>query len=439
MGADMKNGKLRKFVLAALIVVIIGGLSVLLGLFRSSSVGADVDKPLTADEMKMLIPKGRELALAADCFGCHSLPEGPMAAGGVAIPTPFGTLHSTNITPDPNYGIGKYSRADFHRVLKDGIAPGNRNLYPGMPFIFTHLTKPDDIDALYAYMMSIPPMAVANKSNSGVFQLPVRPFVNFWALLNFPDRQAPHNEQRSVEWNRGAYLVEGLAHCGACHTPLNVMMAPDYSRHFEGGELSGMSVPDITQPVLNRQGFDVAALSLYLKTGIAPQGTSFADMNTVTHFSTNVMDDSDIKAVATYLLTDQDGNLPAPRPAPAPLPQAINPAPDSDMDKGRMAYISACAGCHGLKGQGIPNVAPAMHGNAVVSLDNPHTLIAAVVNGIGTQKFTGNQRMYAMPGFAQQMDDVEIAALVTWMRAQWGGQDKPVSAQEVKALERAVQ
>lgn len=429
---------MRKSILVFLALVIVGGLSVLFGLFRTSSVTADVEQPLSSEQMKALIPKGRELALAGDCFGCHSLPQGPMAAGGVPISTPFGTLHSTNITPDPDYGIGKYSRADFHRALKDGITPGNRNLYPAMPYIFTHLTKSDDIDALYAYMMSIPPLAVANNGNSGVFQFPLRPFVNFWTLLNFPDRHAPQSEQRSAEWNRGAYLVEGLAHCAACHTPLNMMMAPDYSRQFEGGELAGMTVPDIRQSTLNRQGFDVAALSLYLKTGIAPQGTSFADMNTVTHFSTNVMADDDIKAVATYLLTDQNGNIPAPKPAPQPLPQAIDPQLKSQMDKGRMAYISGCAGCHGLKGEGIPNVAPAMHGNAAVALDSPHTLISAILNGIETQSFTSNQRMYAMPGFKGQMDDADLAALVNWMRAQWGGQDKPVTAQQIKALERGV-
>lgn len=432
----MKNRKLRKFILTVLALVIVGGLVVVSGVLRPSAVGKDVDQPLSADEMQRLIPKGRELALAADCFGCHSLPEGPMAAGGVPIATPFGTLHSTNITPDPEHGIGKYSRADFHRVLKDGIAPGNRNLYPAMPSAFTQVTTREDIDALYAYMMSIPPMAVANKGNSGVFELPVRPFVNFWALVNFSRREASHNDQRSPEWNRGAYLVEGLAHCGACHTPLNVMMAPDFSRNLQGGELEGMIVPDITQPTLNRQGFDVRALSQYLKTGIAPQGTSFADMNTVTHFSTSVMNDADIKAIATYLLTDQDGNIPAPKPAPEPLPIAVNPQRGSDMDKGRMAYISGCAGCHGLKGEGIPNVAPAMKGNAVVALNKPDTLVSAIVNGVQTQTFTDGQRMYAMPPFADQMDAAQIAALATWMRAQWGGQDDAVTVDQVKALTR---
>jgi len=339
----MKHKRLYHFIIAVVLVVIAGGLSVLLGVFRTSSVSPDLKAALSAEQMQVLVPRGQELARAADCFGCHSLPEGPMAAGGVAIKTPFGTLHSTNITPDPTYGIGKYSRADFHRVMKYRIAPGHRNLYPAMPFLFTQVTTSDDIDALYAYLMTIPPIAVANKRNSAIFRLPVRPFVNFWALLNFPKRVAPHNDQRSADWNRGAYLVEGLAHCGGCHTPLNLMMAPDFARNLQRGILEGMVAPDVTQPVLTRQGFDIRALSQYLKTGIAAQGTSFADMNTVTHFSTNVMSDEDIRAIATYLLTDIDGNIPVVKPEPEALPQAVTLPLDSDMDKGRMAYISACA------------------------------------------------------------------------------------------------
>lgn len=435
----MKHKCLYHIALAVTLVVIAGGLSVLLGLFRTSTVSPDVQTPLSVEQMHALVPRGQELARAADCFGCHSLPEGPMAAGGVAIATPFGTLHSTNITPDPTYGIGRYSRADFHRVMKYGIAPGHRNLYPAMPYLFTQVTTPDDIDALYAYLMTIPPMAVANRPNSAIFRLPVRPFVNFWALLNFPKREATHNDQRSADWNRGAYLIEGLAHCGGCHTPLNLMMAPDFARNLQGGILEGMVAPDITQPSLARQGFDLRALSQYLKTGIAPQGTSFADMNTVTHFSTNVMSDDDIRAIATYLLTDSDGNIPPPKPAPEALPQAVTLPPDADMDKGRMSYISACSGCHGLNGEGIPNVAPAMKGNGIVALDKPNALISAVLNGIATQAFTNQQRMYAMPAFADTMDEGEIAALVSWMRAQWGGRGgHPVTAGQVKAFQRSV-
>lgn len=434
----MKSHRLRNSILAIIVLGALVALPILFGLFRQSSVAPQAQQPLSAEQMQSLIPRGRELALAGDCFGCHSLPEGPMAAGGVPIPTPFGTVYSTNITPDKEFGIGNYTRADFHRALRDGIAAGKGNLYPAMPYVYTHITTPDDLDALYAYMMSIPALPVANKDNTGVFMLPVRPFLNFWTLLNFPNREVPNNPLRSAEWNRGAYLVEGLAHCGACHSPRNIMMGVDFFRSLQGGEVDGLAVPNITAAALTKHGFDVETLSQYLSTGIAPQGTSFAGMNTVTHFSTSVMEPDDVKAVATYLLTDDEGNIAQASPAPEPLPQAENAQPGSVMDQGRLAYISSCSGCHGMNGEGIPNVAPAMRGNATLAMDNPQTLIKVVLNGIPTQTFTNGQRMYAMPPFAHVLEDSEIAALISWMRAEWGGQATPVTPEQVSAQETAV-
>ncbi|MFD1198007.1 c-type cytochrome [Brucella gallinifaecis] len=434
----MKSHRLRNSILAIIVLGALIALPILFGLFRENSVAPQAQQALSPEQMQSLIPRGRELALAGDCFGCHSLPEGPMAAGGVPIATPFGTVYSTNITPDKQYGIGNYSRADFHRALRDGIAAGKGNLYPAMPYVYTHITTPDDLDALYAYMMSIPPIPVANKNNTGVFMLPVRPFMNFWTMLNFPNREVPHNELRSAEWNRGAYLVEGLAHCGACHSPRNIMMGVDFFRSLQGGEVDGMAIPNITPAALTKHGFDVETLSQYLSTGIAPQGTSFAGMNTVTHFSTSVMEPEDVKAVATYLLTDEDGNIARAAPPPAPMPEAHNPQPGSTMDTGRLAYISACSGCHGVNGEGIPNVAPAMKGNATLAMDNPQTLIKVVLNGIPTQTFTNGQRMYAMPPFAHVIEDPEIAALISWIRAEWGGQTTAITTEQVSAQESAV-
>ncbi|KAA0969066.1 c-type cytochrome [Aureimonas fodinaquatilis] len=435
----MKQHRFRNSIFVLVVLGCSAGLAILAGAFRQSAVAPAAEQPLTAQQMADLAPRGRELALAGDCFGCHSLPEGPMAAGGVAIPTPFGTVYSTNITPDTVHGIGSYSRADFHRALRDGVAKGRGNLYPAMPFVFTHITRPDDLDALYAYMMSIPALPVANLENTGAFALPVRPFMNFWTLLNFPDRSAPDNPERSEAWNRGAYLVEGLAHCGACHSPRNFMMGVEFDRALQGGDVDGLDIPDITAQALARRGFDVATLASYLADGVAPQGTSFAGMQTVTHFSTGAMEAADVHAVATYLLTDASGQIAEPAAPPQPLPEAAQPVAGSAMDRGRLAYISACAGCHGVSGQGIPNVAPAMHGNGIVAMTEPKDVINVVLNGIPTQAMGNGQRMYAMPPFAHVIEDSEIADLVTWMRAEWGGQAVPVTEAEVAAQETAVQ
>lgn len=434
----MKNNKLRNWIVAVIVIIVVVALAILLGLFRTSSVAQQSREALSPEQMQTLIPRGRELALAGDCFGCHSQPQGPMGSGGLAIATPFGMLYSTNITPDKQHGIGNYTRADFHRVIRDGIAPDKRNLYPAMPYVFSHLATPDDIDALYAYNMSIPAMPIANKENTGVFVLPVRPFMNFWTLLNFPDRKAPQNGQRSAEWNRGAYLVEGLAHCGACHSPRNFMMGVEFSRSLQGGEVDGVAVPDITAPALAKRGFDVPTLGAYLATGIAPQGTSFDSMYTVTHFSTSAMSPEDVKAVATYLLTGKDGELVLPVAPPAPLPQAVAPKNGTPMSAGRLIYMASCAGCHGMAGEGIPNVSPAMKGNAMLAMDNPQTLIKVVLNGTPTQIFRNGERMYAMPPFAHRLGAAEVADLVTWIRAEWGGQAMPVTAGQVRAQETAV-
>lgn len=434
----MKSRRLGRIILWLIILLIAFSIAVLFGAFRSESIAPQAKEPLAADEMKLLVDKGRELVMAGDCMGCHSQPQGPQGAGGVAIGTPFGTIYSTNITPDKEYGIGNYSRADLHRVLRDGIAPGNRNLYPAMPFVFTHITTPDDIDAIYAYLMSIEPMKVPNQDNTGVFRLPVRPFMNFWTLLNFPDRQAPVEEDRSELWTRGAYLVEGLGHCAACHTPRNFMMGVDFARNLEGGEVDGLDIPNITAQELAKRGFDVSILTQYLQTGIAPQGTSFAGMHTVTHFSTSAMQEHDVEAIATYLLTDSQGQVPEPQPAPEPLAAAADPAPDSDMEVGRRMYLASCAGCHGMEGEGIPNVSPALHGNAIIAMDSPRDTIDVVLNGIPTERFTGYKRMYAMPPFAHRLSDEEVADLVTWVRAEWGGQAQPVAVAEVEAMEKAV-
>lgn len=427
----MKRRGLRITLLVILVVLALLALAVLLGLFRSSSVDPSAREPLTKEQMRELLPRGRELALAGDCFGCHSTTQGPKAAGGVPIETPFGTLHSTNITPDTTYGIGHYTREDFHRVLRDGIAPGNRNLYPGMPFVFTHMTRADDLDALYAYFMSLPPIAQPNVANTGVFTLPVRPFMNFWTLINFPNRQPPTREGASDQWLRGAYLVEGLGHCGACHTPRNVTMGVSFAQALEGGDVvDGLEVPAITAEVLAQRGFDVSSLSQYLRTGISDQGTAFGGMYTVVHFSTSEMQPADVDAMATYLMTDKNGKLLTPAAKPQPLPSAS----EARLEPGRFSYMAACAGCHGDQGQGIPNVAPAMNGNTAVMMESPVNLLTAILHGIPTQTFAGNQRMYAMPGFADRMSADEIAVMASWMRAQWGGQNTDVTPAQVKAI-----
>ncbi|UNM95974.1 cytochrome c [Ignatzschineria rhizosphaerae] len=429
-----RRSGLIRLIVWLLIIGVIFSLLVLFGVFKQDTVSESAKSPLPQAEQEALIPRGKELALAGDCFGCHSRSDGEKGAGGVPIATPFGTIYSTNITPDKDFGIGDYTREDFHRALKDGVGKKG-NLFPAMPFVFTHITTDRDLDALYAYIMSIPPLQVPNAKNSGVFELPVRPFMNFWTLLNFPDRKVPIDENRSDVWNRGAYLVEGLAHCGACHSPRNFMMGVKFSDALAGGFESGMAIPDIRAERLAKNGYSVADLTQYLSTGIAPEGSSFAGMNTVTHFSTSQMNLSDVKAMATYLLTDSKGKLLTPEQSPIVYNQVVGRMKQGDREKGREYYMAACAGCHGLQGEGTPNVAPSLSHNAIVEMQDPQTFIGVILHGLQTTNYTNGQRMYAMPGFNGELKPEQIADLLTWIRAEWGGIDQGISTKEVdKAL-----
>lgn len=430
----MKSHGAYRIIFILILAVITLGLMILFGVFNTSRVGPQAKQPLAENELRQLIPKGRELVMAGDCLGCHSQAQGPKAAGGVPIDTPFGIVHSTNISPDKTHGIGNYTRADLHRVLRDGIAPNNRNLFPAMPYVFTQITTDEDIDAIYAYLMNLEPMNVPNKKNTGAFALPVRPFLNFWNILNFPTRKIPESEDHSALWVRGAYLTEGLAHCASCHTPFNFMMGVDFSRNFQGSVIDGLETPNITPLELAKMGYDVDNLSHYLRTGMAPQGTSFASMHTVTHFSTSVMNDYDLKAIATYLLTNDKGEIEPPKAQPKPELLDNDDLTDDDLILGQKVYLNACAGCHGTDGQGIPNVSPALNGNAIIAMDSARDTISVILNGIPTEKFTDNQRMYAMPPFANILTDKDIANMVNWMRIKWAYQKGTVSPEDVHQL-----
>lgn len=434
-GKEKRSGRFKRLLVFLVLIVVIGSILILLGVFRQDTVSSVAKQPLSDEQMVALIPKGRELALAGDCFGCHSRPNGEMGAGGVAISTPFGTVYSTNITPDKKFGIGNYTREDFHRALKDGVGREKGNLYPAMPFVFTHITTESDLDALYAYIMSIPALATPNAQNTGVFAWPVRPFMNFWTLLNFPDRKKPNEQDRSDAWNRGAYLVEGLAHCGACHSPRNFMMGVKFSDALQGGFEDGIEIPDITAEKLSQHGYNLDRLTEYLETGISPEGTSFAGMNTVTHFSTSQMDKGDVKAMATYLLTDSAGKLLSQKTSKVMVNQVMGAMKKGDLVAGYDLYLASCASCHGLEGSGIPNSVPALQGNAIVAMKDPETLVSVVLNGLATTAYTNGQRMYAMPGFEGNLTSKQLADLLTWVRAQWGGISAPVSSKDIRKAE----
>jgi mono/diheme cytochrome c family protein len=419
----------HRVVLAAVVLVVLGGgfaLAVFAGAFEKSVVSAAVDTPLTPEEIADLAPRGRYLAAAADCVACHTAEGGAPWAGGRPFEMPMGTLYATNISPDPAYGIGSWTRADFHRAMRDGVAKGGRHLYPAMPYVSYRQMSEADVDAIFAYMTTRQPMAVADREDSLPFPY-VRQFMTFWNLLNLPRSVPEPDAQKSAEWNRGRYLVDALGHCGECHTPRDITMGMMPSRYLQGAVIEGVDAPDITPEGLARLGFAPERLAHFMRTGMGPEGVMGFAMYDVVHHSTQYLTDDDAAAMAAYL---------AGEPAPAAAVVVAAPIAPETAANGRRVYVAVCAGCHGLAGEGTPSMAPPMTTNAALRLPRPTNLLAVLADGIPWRDFP-HGRLQDMPGFTDLLTDGEIADLSNYLRATWGGRAPDVGAADVAALRRA--
>jgi mono/diheme cytochrome c family protein len=375
-----------------------------------------------------VVARGKYLAEAADCAACHSAPGGAPFAGGLPMPSGFGTIYATNITPDPDDGIGRWSAEDFWRALHDGIRRDGQQLYPAMPYTSYRGMTRADADAIYAYVMRLRPMKVANRRTDLNFPFNLRLGMLGWNLLFLHDSLPAVSRGSSPAWQRGRYLVNVLGHCGECHTPRGIVGEMELSRSLTGFALGRVAAPDITPAALASRGWTAAALRAYLGRGLARQGSAFSDMQPVIVLSTTNLTAEDLGAVATYLLGDDP-------PPPAPLP-AIEPAEGAGAASGagRMSYVALCAGCHGLDGDGLPNTVVALRANSTVRLADPRNLIVAMLDGIGAENFPHRASMQAMPGFSDKLSDAEAAALANFLRVTWGGQKGDVTPAAVRAL-----
>ncbi|SEP34952.1 Cytochrome c, mono-and diheme variants [Rhodospirillales bacterium URHD0017] len=417
--------RLRRFALATAVVVGIaaaGALAVMAGLFERSVVEASADAPLTPQQMKGLVERGRYLARAADCAACHTAPGGAPLAGGLAFPMPFGTLYATNITPDAETGIGRWTRAQFQRALRDGVAPRG-HLYPAMPYVSYRQLTANDTDAIYAYVMSRPPIRQENRANSFPFDY-VRPTLAFWNLLNLPARGFVPDTTRPNDWNRGKYLVDALGHCGECHTPRDLTLGMIAQRYLQGTRIENVDAPDVTPTGLLRMGFDAAALARYLPAGTGPQGVMNFSMYDVVHNSTRWLTKDDAAAMATYLTALQPMVSASLAAAPA---STLPPA-------GRQTYLQLCSACHGVDGEGIAHVAPPMRTNASLRVSSPRNLLVVIADGLPERALPDGERYQAMPAFGHVLDDQQIADLATWLRGNWGGTSAAVRQVEVQAV-----
>lgn len=424
MGRISRLPRSLLFVLAVFALVGPAALAVFLGLFERSVASAAVETPMSHETMLQLAPRGEYLVQAADCAACHTAPGGAPYAGGLAFPMPIGTLYATNISPDTETGIGAWSRADFHRAVRDGVARHGRRLYPAMPYTSYRQLTEADVDAIYAFLMTREPIRQANRKDS--FPYPyVRRFMTFWNLINVEREGFVDAPSKPQDWNRGRYLVDALGHCGECHTPRDITMGTIKSRYLQGASIEGVDAPDITPASLARFGFDHVSLAAYMRTGVGPQGVMSFGMFDVVHNSTRHLTAADAQAMARYLLGE------APPPVSAPAQVAMAPGTEA---AGRQVYVEACSGCHGLNGEGTPRVAPPMSTNISVRLPSPRNLLVAVLDGLPAREYPEGEARQAMPGFRGLLTDRQVADLANYLRATWGGVDPDVTFQAVSQV-----
>jgi mono/diheme cytochrome c family protein len=375
-----------------------------------------------------LVARGAYLALAGNCAGCHTARGGPAYAGGRAIDTPFGTVFTSNLTPDVATGLGSWTADDFWQALHDGRSRDGRRLYPAFPYPNYSVVTREDADALFAYLRSLPAVAAAPPPHRVRFPYRLQAALAVWRALYFHPVPLASEPSRSPEWLRGRYLVRGLGHCDACHGERNALGAITGDIELGGGliPMQNWYAPSLASPreagVADWSQDEVVAL---LKTGVAPRASVMGPMAELVFRSTQHLSDADLAAMATYLRA-----LPgAPRTAPA----ATAPAPVDDERRraGAALYDTHCADCHGKQGEGVAGRYPALAGNRAVTLASPHNVVKAIVHGGFAPATAGNPRPYGMPPYGQLLNDEEVARLATFLRQSWGHRAAAVTALDV--------
>jgi alcohol dehydrogenase (quinone), cytochrome c subunit len=427
------------------IIVLIGGAVGFLGALAIASVldNAAGEKSLAAPEITpSLVARGEYLARLGDCAACHTAPGRPPFTGGLRMSTPIGAIYTTNITPDPTQGIGNFTLTDFDRALRFGVSRGH-TLYPAMPYPSYANTKPEDVAALYAYFKSgVTASATANVTNEIPFPLSMRWPLTFWRLLLAP-RPAPFKPGSlgPVE-ARGAYFVDGLGHCGECHTPRALTLQVRAQTRADGDAyLSGAVIENYFAPSLRTHGHGSLAdwstqeVAEFLKTGANRSGIAFGSMTDVIVHSTRFMTDEDALAAASYLksIVDKGTETFAYDDAQHHALQ------QGDTSKpGALLYLDNCAACHRPDGLGYERVFPRLAGNPVVMAPEAISLASIVLEGSLTPKTSATPAQFAMPSFAWRLNDQEVADIVNFIRSSWGNRSAPITTEDVAKLRKSV-
>jgi mono/diheme cytochrome c family protein len=358
------------------------------------------------------IQRGEYLARAGDCISCHTAEGGRPLAGGGRLNTSFGYMLAPNITPDPATGIGLYSSDDFYRALHDGVNRIGKDMYPAMPYDFYTKVTRADVDAIFAYLRSVPPVTQAVAANHLYFPFDERWTMAAWRELYFTEGTYTPNRAKSAAWNRGAYLVEGLGHCSDCHSPRNILGAIEKDKDFEGAAIDGWFALDLRDDITTGLGpWSVEDIATFLKTGaFKGKTTAIGPMAEVVRNSLSYLSDPDLLAIAEYLKSiPPDSSLRIGRRRPAPMRM-----------RGATLYIDHCLACHQSSGRGISGIFPPLAGNEVVLASNPADILKVILRGVPPQ----NGRI-PMPSFATKLDDAQIADLANYMRTSWGNVAAP--------------
>jgi sulfur oxidation c-type cytochrome SoxX len=388
----------------------------------------------------VLVERGRYIAQASDCVACHTAKGGKTFAGGLAMQTPIGTIYSTNITPDKDTGIGGYDFADFERAVRHGIRKDGSPLYPAMPYVSYSVLTDEDVQALYAYFISSV-RAVAQQNQSSTIPWPknMRWPLAWWQMLFGGHRSFKPPEGATPEVARGAYLVEGAGHCGACHTPRGFAFQEKVLNDGPGGDfLSGSELEGWYAKSLRHEDTGLASWSQqeiadFLKTGRNVHTAAFGSMAEVIEHSTQHLSDADASAIASYLVS----RLARPgQAASAPKREDATTAKlyeSADHSPGALGYVAQCAPCHRMNGKGTPRLFPTLAGNSVVAADNPSSLIQITLAGGAMARTPADKTRPSMPELAK-LDDRTVADILTFIRTSWGNKGSPVSASDVAAM-----
>jgi mono/diheme cytochrome c family protein len=393
----------------------IGCLLVFLGLAWHPAI-APVNPPVKSNFPDDLIVKGKILAGAGYCGVCHTRSGGQPFAGGYGLETPFGIVYSANITPDPDTGIGRWSLEAFTRAMHEGVSRDGSHLFPAFPY--DHFTKisEDDVKALYAYIMTRPPIRAVAPPNTIPFPLNIRFLQEGWKILFFRSGRYQPNASKSAEWNRGAYLAEGLSHCGGCHTPRNLLGAEKTADDYAGATIDNWIAPALTDANPSPVPWTESELFSYLRDGVAPlHGVTAGPMSPVVHAGLSSVSDSDVRAEAVYF-ADLDHAASQTEAIDATVNEALAKSrlgSTQEYDPDAKLYAGACMGCHYNAGPTPLAVRPELALNSALTLPEPTNFIHVVLNGIGISKGANG---LVMPSYAAALSDADIARLAAYLR-----------------------